>query len=51
MRFSTLSIVLLSYDSHPLQSLLHPYELLIQDIESSHSLVSLDHQVLQYPHL
>ena len=42
--------MLLSYDSHPLQSF-HPYELLIQDIECTHYLVSLDHQVLQPLHL
>ena len=46
MRFSTLSTMFLSYDSHPFQSL-HSYKLLIKDIESSHSLVSPDHQVLQ----
>ena len=50
MSFSTSSTMLLSYDSHPLQSF-HPYELLIQDIECTHYLVSLDHQVLQPLHL
>ena len=42
--------LLLSYDSHPLWSI-HPYELLILDIKGTQSLVSVDHQVLQPPHL
>ena len=53
MRVSTSSTILLSYDSHHFQSL-NLYELLIQDIESFSSLVSIDHQVLspsKFPNL
>ena len=40
----------LFYNSHPFQSI-YLYELLIQEIENSLSLVSLGHQVLQLLHL
>ena len=53
MRFSTSSTILLSYDSHHFQSL-NLYELLIQDIKSFSSLVSIDYQVLspsKFPNL
>jgi hypothetical protein len=48
MRFSPSSTLLLSCDLYPLQFPL-PYKLVIQDIESTHSLVSHDHQVLYNP--
>lgn len=42
--------MLLSYDLYSFQSL-YPYKLLTQNIESNHSFVSLDYQVLQALHL
>ena len=41
--------MLLSYDSHTFQSF-HLFELLIQNMEISLSLISLDHQAVPYLH-